>query len=51
MFEKEMKVFLLNQTTERKAPELKLQLVWDMSHDKHVGEVVSAIIYLVLVVK
>ena len=29
-----------------KTSERKLRLVWDMSHDKEVGEVVSAIISL-----
>ena len=43
IFDKEMKAFKLKIKT----LESKLQLVWDISHDKEVGEVVSAIISLV----
>ena len=48
IFDKEMKDFLLNETNKVKTSERKLQLVWDMSNYKEVGEVISAIISLVV---
>ena len=48
IFDKEMKVFLLNETNKVKTSERKLKLVWDMSNYKEVGEVISAIISLVV---
>ena len=48
IFDKEMKDFLLNETNKVKTSERKLQLVWDMSNYKEVGQVISAIISLVV---